>query len=65
VLATQLGELLGSAASALAGHLVARVFRLVGLPFQCRDLMFQPLARSGHVGNVPARTLQLAARTPR
>ena len=34
VLAAQLGELLASAAPALAGHLAARVFRLVGLPFQ-------------------------------
>jgi hypothetical protein len=34
VLAAQLGELLARAASARAGHLAIRVFRLVGLPFQ-------------------------------
>jgi hypothetical protein len=34
MLAAQLGELLGSAAPALTGHLAAGVFRLVGLPFQ-------------------------------
>jgi len=38
VLAAQPGELLGSAAPALTGRLAARVFRLFGLPFQCRDL---------------------------
>ena len=58
MLAAQLGELFGGAAPALARHLAARVFRLVGLPLQCRDLKLQPLARSGHVGNVPARTLR-------
>jgi hypothetical protein len=34
VLAAQLGELLASAAPALAGHLTARVFRLADLQFQ-------------------------------